>query len=270
MCKSETTASHLTSTYCLPHPRARLRHRLTSGAITIDDWKLVIYGSNDTRWPVPATNYPPMTGKVSTYNADGGKSGWISAQLFNITADPLEEHDLKDVAPAALERLNVTFQRLVSIMATGLSCEAQTGPGADSSLRVWREHNDTIGPYINDPLYMYECAVDFCTMVPSAAPSASPVPSLPNPTGSPTVPVPTTVHPSPQPDPAPTARPTAHPVPAPTARKSHPVPAPTAHEAHPFPAPTAHVSHPVPAPTVDVPHPAPAPTAHEPSARRWE
>ena len=176
---------------------------------------MVIYGTNDTRWPVPATNYPPMTGKVSTYNTDGGKSGWISAQLFNITADPLEEHDLKDVAPAALERLNVTFQRLVSIMATGLSCEAQTGPGADSSLRVWREHNDTIGPYINDPLYMYECAVDFCTMVPSAAPSASPVPSLPNPTGSPTVPVPTTVHPSPQPDPAPTARPTAHPVAAP-------------------------------------------------------
>ena len=231
----------------------------------IDDWKLVIYGSNDTRWPVPLTNYPPMgMTKFVSYNDYGGTSGWISAQLFNITADPLEKYDLKFAEPAVVERLNVTFQRLVSIMAPGLSCAAQVGPGADSAVKTWRAHNDTIGPYINDPLYMYECSVDYCSMVPSAAPSASPVPSQPNPTWSPTVYAPT-VHPSPHPAPAPTAHERAHPVPAPTTHESpHPVPAPTVDESpHPVPAPTAHESsHPVPAPTAhERAHPVPAPTA---------
>ena len=175
-------------------------------------------------------------GEFSLYNYYGGASGWISAQLFNITADPLEERDLKFAAPAVVARLNVTLQRLVSVMAPGLGCQAQTGPGADSAVKVWRAHNDTIGPYIDDPLYMYECSVDYCTLNPTAAPSVSSPPTQPVPTGAPTAYAPT-ARPSPRPSPSPT-------VPAPTARDaSHPVPAPTTRDAsHPVPAPTAHES----------------------------
>ena len=292
----ETTLSYLTIHFPERHVCARHRRRVTSGAITIDDWKLVIQGSNDTRWPVPLTNFPPMgEEKFVAYNDYGGSSGWISAQLFNITADPLEKHDLKFVEPAVVDRLNVTFQRLVSIMATGISCGPQTGPGADSAVKVWRAHNETIGPYIQDPLYMYHCSEDYCTMSPSAAPSFSPFPSLPNPTAAAPSYAPTAAQPNPTsiPDPAfsstvaPTAaqpNPTVVPDPAfssqpamfPT-RVPSTVPAPTVsptvHEFPlPVPAPTAEQltleqsPHPVPAPTAgESPHPVPAPTAGESS-----
>ena len=82
----------------------------------------------------------------------------VGAQLFNLDADPREERPQPRARPDLVARLNATFERFASVLADALHCPIQTGSGADDHIRVWREHNSTVGPWIQDQLYQYECS----------------------------------------------------------------------------------------------------------------
>ena len=153
------------------------------GAVRVGDLKLVVESANTTWWPVPTSAEPPHA-----FTAFGPAAPLVGAQLFNLSADPREERDLSRARPDLVARLNATFERFASVLADALYCPIQTGSGADDHIRVWREHNSTVGPWIQDPLYQYECSKLYCPAPsPTRAPTFTPYPT-PFPSYAPTAP----------------------------------------------------------------------------------
>ena len=157
------------------------------GAVRQGDMKLHVLSSNTTWWEPMATN--AFGGQTATFEYPAWTQDMVTPfhQLYNISADPYEQHDLTLFAPEVVARLNETFHRYATHLAAPLLCPSQEGTAADNFVRTWRTaSNWTVGPWIADPLFQYACSKEYCPpSTPSAAPSVTPVPTInPAPTWS--------------------------------------------------------------------------------------
>jgi hypothetical protein len=150
------------------------------GAVRQGDMKLHVLSSNTTWWKPMSTNEYGGQSAMFEYPAWTQDMTIPFHQLYNITADPYEQHDLTLAAPELVARLNETFHRYATHLAAPLLCPSQEGTAADNFVRTWRTaSNWTVGPWIADPLYQYACSKEYCPpSTPSAAPSVSPLPTL--------------------------------------------------------------------------------------------
>lgn len=127
----------------------------TLGALRIGDWKLIVQETNETSWPVPTTNDPPEMFDT----AFEGHMPAIPVQLYNVSADPREQHNLADAALEIVEWLNASLVDLMSGMADAVACSTPSD-NLDYEA-VWGNHNKTVGPWIEDPLFMYHCSATY-------------------------------------------------------------------------------------------------------------
>ena len=71
----------------------------------------------------------------------------------------------------------------VEDLSAAIACDQ---PADNKYLAVWAKHTDTVGPWLEDPLYMYACSRELCpSHSPTPAPTLTQKPSLlPFPTAS--------------------------------------------------------------------------------------
>jgi arylsulfatase A-like enzyme len=115
-----------------PHDAILLNTTLTSGAIRMGDWKLVLNGSaNDSE---DAENPAPSAAKKSKKK----KSADESVELFNLAQDPYEKTNLAATQPAKVAELRA---RYATFAAQAVAPKVQPRDPAFQVPKIWGEKN---------------------------------------------------------------------------------------------------------------------------------